>query len=109
MASDKSSNKDLDPVLTENPFCKQIAAKSLRICCYGSSSAKTPERFTKEAFALGYILAKRGHTCVNGAGSFGCMVSVQLQCVILLFVIYSGLAGKKREKGCIVHSLILSR
>jgi predicted Rossmann-fold nucleotide-binding protein len=25
---------------------------------------------------LGYSLAKRGHTCVNGAGSFGCMAAL---------------------------------
>jgi uncharacterized protein (TIGR00730 family) len=25
---------------------------------------------------LGYLLAKRGHTCVNGAGSFGCMAAM---------------------------------
>lgn len=30
----------------------------------------------KEARSLGYILARRGHTCVNGAGSFGCMAAM---------------------------------
>jgi predicted Rossmann-fold nucleotide-binding protein len=30
----------------------------------------------KEARALGYILAKRGHVCVNGAGSYGCMAAM---------------------------------
>lgn len=29
-----------------------------------------------EARSLGYILARRGHTCVNGAGSFGCMAAM---------------------------------
>ncbi|KAL3926381.1 MAG: hypothetical protein SGARI_005629, partial [Bacillariaceae sp.] len=57
-------------------FCNEVAAKSLRITCYGSSSSKTPEKYLKEASALGYILAKRGHVCVNGAGSFGCMAAM---------------------------------
>ena len=47
--------------------------KSLRICCYGSSSSRTQERYTNDAYNLGYTLCKRGHTCVNGAGRFGCM------------------------------------
>jgi predicted Rossmann-fold nucleotide-binding protein len=29
-----------------------------------------------EARALGFILALRGHVCVNGAGSFGCMAAM---------------------------------
>ena len=29
-----------------------------------------------EARSLGFILARRGHTCVNGAGSFGCMAAM---------------------------------
>jgi uncharacterized protein (TIGR00730 family) len=28
------------------------------------------------AMTLGYILGKRGHVCVNGAGSFGCMAAM---------------------------------
>lgn len=47
--------------------------KSLRICCYGSSSSRTQERYTNDAYNLGYTLCERGHTCVNGAGKFGCM------------------------------------
>ena len=57
-------------------FCQQTAPTSLRITCYGSSSAKTPQKYLNEATALGYILAKRGHVCVNGAGSFGCMAAM---------------------------------
>jgi uncharacterized protein (TIGR00730 family) len=45
----------------------------LRICCYGSSSKNTLEPYIKEAYSLGQILGQRGHTCVNGAGSTGCM------------------------------------
>jgi len=64
-------------VLETNNFVGNNSAKTpLRVCCYGSSSAKTPEKFLKEAWNLGYILAKRGHTCVNGAGSFGCMAAM---------------------------------
>lgn len=57
-------------------FVKEKATKLLRVCCYGSSSSKTPLRYLNEARNLGYILAKRGHTCVNGAGSFGCMAAM---------------------------------
>ena len=45
----------------------------LRVCCYGSSSSRTPERYIDPAYRLGRALALRGHTCVNGAGSSGCM------------------------------------
>lgn len=47
--------------------------ESLRICCYGSSSPHTQERYTTDAYNLGQILCNRGHICVNGAGAFGCM------------------------------------
>ena len=50
--------------------------RSLRICCYGSSSSKTPSRYLTEAYELGSTLAKRGHICVNGAGPHGCMASL---------------------------------
>lgn len=52
------------------------ANSSLRICCYGSSRHETPERYLKEAYLLGQTLAERGHTCVNGAGAYGCMGSM---------------------------------
>jgi hypothetical protein len=76
--------EELENVLLETPFVKQAMeapepiTSPLRICCYGSSSAMTPAKFLKEAWNLGYILAKRGHTCVNGAGSYGCMVRISL-------------------------------
>ena len=49
-----------------------VASVPLRICCYGSSSSRTPAKYTDQAYNLGKILALRGHTCVNGAGSAGC-------------------------------------
>jgi hypothetical protein len=47
------------------------APTPLRICCYGSSSSRTPSKYTNAAYNLGYHLAQRGHICVNGAGSAG--------------------------------------
>mmetsp|Transcript_17182 Transcript_17182/g.37990 ORF Transcript_17182/g.37990 Transcript_17182/m.37990 type:complete len:210 (-) Transcript_17182:382-1011(-) len=52
------------------------APRPLRVCCYGSSSSRTPARYTDAAYDLGSILARRGHTCVNGAGSSGCMAAM---------------------------------
>lgn len=52
------------------------AAPPLRVCCYGSSSSQTPLVYLQEAATLGFLLAIRGHTCVNGAGSFGCMAAM---------------------------------
>ena len=49
---------------------------SLRVCCYGSSSSQTPLVYMQEAATLGFLLAIRGHVCVNGAGSFGCMAAM---------------------------------
>ena len=54
----------------------QTAATPLRICCYGSSSSRTPKKYTDAAYSLGHLLARRGHTCVNGAGSAGCMAAM---------------------------------
>ncbi len=48
----------------------------LRVTCYGSSSSATPVEYLAEAEALGRTLALRGHTCVNGAGSAGCMAAM---------------------------------
>lgn len=75
--SAKDTNKKnygIDPAALETEYVTTPAKTKLRICCYGSSSAKTPDKFLKEAWSVGYILARRGHTTVNGAGSFGCMV-----------------------------------
>jgi uncharacterized protein (TIGR00730 family) len=54
--------------------------QSLRVCCYGSSSSQTPEQYLQEARHVGYILAKRGHVLVNGAGQFGCMAAMNDGC-----------------------------
>ena len=51
----------------------RVPSRPLRVCCYGSSSSRTPPRYTDAAYRLGRALALRGHTCVNGAGSSGCM------------------------------------
>ncbi|KAL3807807.1 hypothetical protein ACHAXA_004674 [Cyclostephanos tholiformis] len=55
------------------PDDDRVPSRPLRVCCYGSSSSRTPSRYTDAAYRLGRALALRGHTCVNGAGSFGCM------------------------------------
>eukprot|EP00977_Amphora_coffeiformis_P027804 scaffold34646_cov173-Amphora_coffeaeformis.AAC.10 len=52
------------------------ASKSLRVCCFGSSSSQTPETYLKPSAEVGYLLATRGHVCVNGAGSYGCMWAI---------------------------------
>lgn len=56
------------------------ATKALRVCCYGSSSAATPEIYLQAARDVGYLLATREHVCVNGAGSFGCMAALNDGC-----------------------------
>jgi len=88
----KSSSAPPKPLLSPSPLFKinsghkkneamttetnQTAATSLRICCYGSSSSRTPKKYTDAAYSLGHLLARRGHTCVNGAGSAGCMAAM---------------------------------
>jgi len=56
----------------------QESETQLRICCYGSSSPKTLQKYINDAYTLGYILCKRGHICVNGAGEHGCMGAMNL-------------------------------
>lgn len=73
---DTDSSRFIDPTVSNSDFVQQAAHKPLRVCCYGSSSSETPEAYLSEARSLGYILAKRGHTCVNGAGAFGCMAAM---------------------------------
>ncbi|KAL7567612.1 hypothetical protein ACA910_000208 [Epithemia clementina (nom. ined.)] len=63
----------VDSAVPSLPFAKEKAAKPLRVCCFGSSSGKTPETYLRSAAEVGYLLAVRGHTCVNGAGTYGCM------------------------------------
>lgn len=59
--------------LQEKPSSTSSASSSLRICCYGSSAAKTQERYISSAYKLGTLLCEKGHTCVNGGGMNGCM------------------------------------
>lgn len=56
------------------------SAAALRVCVYGSSSQETPEAFLKESERLGELLARGGHTCINGAGKFGCMGALNQGC-----------------------------
>ena len=53
-----------------------LPPRPLRLTCYGSSSADTPAPYMQAALTLGFLLAQRGHTCVNGAGSYGCMAAM---------------------------------
>lgn len=64
------------PLYHQSDFCSEKAKQSYRVTCYGSSSAKTPDMYLKAAKSVGYTLAKRGHTCINGAGGFGCMAAI---------------------------------
>lgn len=58
-------------------FCLDtVASVPLNVTCYGSSSSKTPDLYLEEARLMGYILARRGHVCINGAGSYGCMAAM---------------------------------
>lgn len=71
-----STQDMIESSLMESEFVQSRAPTPLRVTCYGSSSSKTPELYLREARQLGYILAKRGHTCINGAGSYGCMAAM---------------------------------
>ena len=77
MASGSTSiDSPIESRIASSKFCQEIAKKSLKVTCYGSSSSKTPSRYLEEARSLGYILAKRSHICINGAGSYGCMAAM---------------------------------
>mmetsp|Transcript_13128 Transcript_13128/g.36005 ORF Transcript_13128/g.36005 Transcript_13128/m.36005 type:complete len:320 (+) Transcript_13128:2-961(+) len=98
----------IDRAVAKSSFVAQAAERSLRITCYGSSSAKTPEFYLKEARSLGYILAKRGHVCVNGAGSFGCMAAMNdgavagdghiVGVIHEMFLVDNGYGGKRVDR-----------
>lgn len=67
----------LESRVVDRNFClDSTASETLNITCYGSSSSKTPQRYLEESRLLGYILSRRGHVCINGAGSFGCMAAM---------------------------------
>ena len=74
------NNKDKSSLVSEavktSAFAQSRAPQPLRVCCFGSSSSQTPAAYLRPAAAVGYLLAVRGHTCVNGAGSFGCMAAL---------------------------------
>ena len=65
----KTTNIDQASTNRALTMAEKQASKPLRICCYGSSSSRTPAKYTNAAYDLGKILAKRGHVCVNGAGT----------------------------------------
>lgn len=45
----------------------------MNITVYGASSGQVPARYVEAAQQLGVLMAKRGHTLVNGAGRTGLM------------------------------------
>lgn len=45
----------------------------MKICLYGSASEQIAEIYKTEVYALGKLLAERGHTLVFGGGCFGLM------------------------------------
>ena len=57
-------------------FANTKASKSIRVCCFGSSSSETPDAYMRPSAEVGYLLGVRGHVCVNGAGSYGCMAAM---------------------------------
>ena len=93
--------------------------RSLRVCCYGSSSSLTPEAYLQEARHVGYLLAKRGHVTVNGAGSYGCMAAMndgackgkpQHLCLLLyasIPVLTFGISGNGHIVG-VIHEMWLT-
>jgi predicted Rossmann-fold nucleotide-binding protein len=66
----------VSPNVLESEFAQAPASRPLRVTCYGSSSSLTPPDYLRDAFDVGYLLAVRGHVCVNGAGSYGCMAAL---------------------------------
>ena len=45
----------------------------MRITVYGASSGQVPTKYKEAAAELGRIMARRGHTLINGAGRTGLM------------------------------------
>ena len=81
---DKKNNTRtiIDETVQNDPFLASLASESLNVTCYGSSSSKTPESYLQAARSVGYSLARRGHTCINGAGQYGCMAALNDGCVV---------------------------
>ena len=63
-------------IMDKDEFLSKRSDDPLRTTCYGSSSSATPVEYLAEAEMLGRALALRGRTCVNGAGSAGCMAAM---------------------------------
>lgn len=45
----------------------------MKITVYGASSGQIPDKYTAAAAELGCLMARRGHTLINGAGRTGMM------------------------------------
>jgi len=52
----------------------------VNVCVYGSSSAKTPEKYLEASRKLGILIAENKHVCINGAGRAGCMGALNDGC-----------------------------
>jgi uncharacterized protein (TIGR00730 family) len=53
----------------------------MKICVFGSSSNKTPQKYLDVAYELGQAIGEAGHHAVTGGGSFGCMRQSQDGCI----------------------------
>lgn len=53
----------------------------MNICVYSASSGQVPERYATVARELGRLLARRGHTLINGAGRTGLMGAAADACL----------------------------
>lgn len=48
----------------------------MKVCIFGSSSAKTPKEYTDVGYELGLKLIENGHSLVFGGGNDGMMGAV---------------------------------
>jgi len=53
----------------------------MKICVYSASSGQVPERYAAVARELGRLLARGGHTLINGAGRTGLMGAATDACL----------------------------
>jgi predicted Rossmann-fold nucleotide-binding protein len=53
----------------------------MRVCVFGSASAKTSESFLVASKPLGAVLAHRDDLCIIGGGESGCMGALNRGCV----------------------------
>ena len=54
-------------------MAEPTSAEAVKVCCFGSSSNRTPQSYLDASFAMGALIAERGMVCVNGGGKDGCM------------------------------------